>query len=101
MEEVVSIGIRTTVIRLDIQRAEEGYECEEVAYNHKSPLSEQDYGPLASTLIRSRYSADEVEAIQLNYLDGGAAHREEMERLQAWREESKRLAKEAIGHVTE
>ena len=36
-EEVVSVGIRTTIFRFDIEETENGWECEEICINHKEP----------------------------------------------------------------
>lgn len=98
VETIISTGIMTTVIRLDITKKEDGtWECEEVEYNHKEPLTEEkDYGPMVSTLIRVRYSQDQVEAITQNYLSDPEGHKQEFDDLQAWREECKRIAKNVI-----
>ena len=34
-EEVVSVGIRTSIMRFDIEETENGWECEEICINHK------------------------------------------------------------------
>lgn len=36
-EEVVSVGIRTTIMRFDIQEVDGHYECSEVLLDHKEP----------------------------------------------------------------
>ncbi len=103
VETIISTGIMTTVIRLDINKKEDGmYECEEVEYNHKEPLTEEkDYGPMVSTLIRAHYSQDQVEAITQNYLanpeDKDA--KAKMDAMQAWRVEAKKVADEVIAAV--
>ena len=96
VDTVISTGIMTTVFRLDITKMEDGtYECEEVEYNHKEPVTEEkDYGPMVSTLIRAHYSQDHVEAITQNYLADPEGHKQEFEELQTWRAESKRIAKD-------
>ena len=98
VETIISTGIMTTVIRLDITKKEDGmYECEEVEYNHKEPLTEEkDYGPMVSTLIRAHFSQDQVEAITQNYLSDPEGHKQEFDDLQTWREECKRIAKNVI-----
>lgn len=95
VETIISTGIMTTVIRLDITKIEDGmWECEEVEYNHKEPLTEEkDYGPLVSTLIRAHFSQDQVEAITQNYLVEPEEHKQEFDDLQEWRAESKQIAK--------
>lgn len=98
VETIISTGMMTTVIRLNITKMEDGmWECEEVEYNHKEPLTEEkDYGPMVSTLIRAHYSQDQVEAITQNYLSDPEGHKQEFDDLQAWREECKRIAKNVI-----
>ena len=95
VETIISTGMMTTVFRLDITKKEDGtYECEEVEYNHKEPLTEEkDYGPMVSTLIRAHYSQDQVEAITQNYLSDPEGRKQEFDDLQEWRAESKRIAK--------
>ena len=99
VETIISTGIMTTVIRLDITKKEDGtWECEEVEYNHKEPISfEKDYGPMVSAIIRSRYTQDDVEAITQNYLADSDGQREEFEVLQQWRETAKKRVKEIFG----
>lgn len=54
-----------------------------------------DYPAIVSAIIRTRYTADQVEAIVLN---GGDTHehKAELEALQQWRTEAKRIAKEVL-----
>lgn len=42
-EEVISVGIVTTIIRLGITETEEGWECNEICINHKEPHLDMDY----------------------------------------------------------
>ena len=95
VETIISTGMMTTVLRLSITKRKDGtWECEEVEYNHKEPLTEEkDYGLMVSTLIRSRYSQDQVEAITQNYLADPEDHKQEFDDLQTWRKECKRIAK--------
>ena len=74
------------------------WECEEVEYNHKEPLTEEkDYGPMVSTLVRARFSADDVEAIQLNYMESKTTeHKNQFAALKAWRATVKEMAREVI-----
>lgn len=98
VEQIVSTGIITTVIRYDIEKQDDGtYECEEVEYNHKEQLSEaKDYGPMVSTIIRSRYSQDQVEALTQNYLADPKVYKSEFDKLQQWRNFAKDTAKRVI-----
>lgn len=95
VEHIVSTGIVTTVIRYNITARKDGiYECEETEYNHRGPLSSDDYGPMVSAVIRSRYSQDQVEAITQNYLADPSSHEQEFLSLQDWRNEAKRIVKD-------
>ncbi len=102
VETIISTGIMTTVIRLDITKMEDGtWECEEVEYNHKEPLTEADYGPLVSTLLRAKFSADEVEAIQLNYMESKTTeHKNQFAALKEWRAIVKERARAIINSAT-
>ena len=69
-----------------------------IVYKHKDPLTEADYGPLVAAIVRSRYSAADVEALMLNYsADQTEEHRLEFNQLQTWRQVAKEAAREAIG----
>lgn len=100
IETIISTGMMTTVFRLDITKKEDGtYECEEVEYNHKEPITEEkDYGPMVSTLIRARFSQDQVEAITQNYLANSkdADAKKAFNDLQAWRAQAKQIVKDCI-----
>lgn len=104
VETIISTGMMTTVFRLDITKKEDGtYECEEVEYNHKEPLTEEkDYGQMVSTLIRAHYSQDQVEAITQNYLADSEDKdaKAEMDAMQAWRVKAKKVANEVITAVS-
>lgn len=95
VETIISTGMTTTVFRLKITKKENGtWECEEVEYNHKDPLTkDKDYGLMVSILIRSRYSQDRVEAITQGYLADPEGHKGDFDDLQKWRSEAKRIAK--------
>lgn len=55
-----------------------------------------DYSHLVSAIIRTKYSADDIEAIILNRGDGDQEHEEQYEALQQWRRHAKELAKSVI-----
>ncbi len=101
VETIISTGIMTTVIRLDITKMEDGtWECDEVEYNHKEPLSKDSYGHLVSALVRAKYSADEIEAIQQNYLESKTAeHKDTFAALKSWRAIAKKIAHEIISDI--
>ncbi len=100
ISEIRSTGIITTVFRIDITQTEDGYECDEVEYNHREPLTEDDYGPMVTALIRLRYSADEMEALLNNYVASKTTeHKAEWNTMQAWRTEAKRLARLALDGI--
>lgn len=75
--------------------------AQEVSYKHEQPLSESDYGPMVTAIVRSRYSADDVEAIILNNqkTDRSDDNEREFRELQAWRAQAKESARLAIGLV--
>lgn len=102
-EEVRSFGIITEVIRFDIHEVEQGFECDEVEYNHKEDLSPSDYGQMVSCIIRGKYSEDAVEAILNNYLSDPTDehHAAEFNLLQSWRNEAKERAREIIDSTAE
>ena len=93
----VSIGIMITTIRFNIKEIEDGYECEECHFKHKAPLTADDYSKLVAFLVRSRYSADDVEAIQLNYIENKTEkHKNEFNALKEWRSECKETARRIL-----
>ena len=93
------------------QHPQEAWTATDTFYRHDKPLTQDDYGPLVSAIIRSRYSADEVEAITQNYLAQTATTdsqatatatspaAEEFSQLQQWRQEAKRVAREIIESI--
>ena len=96
-ETVRFVGMMATIIRFNIEKVEDGFDCDEVEYTHKEPLTEADYGPLVSTLVRARFSADDVEAIQLNYMESKTTeHKNQFAELKAWRATVKERAREVI-----
>jgi hypothetical protein len=60
------------------------------------PFSQDDYPMLVSSLVRERYSEDDVEAIMNNYLADPEGHKADFDELQAWRAKAKQTAKEVI-----
>lgn len=70
----------------------------------EEPLS---YGTIIRAIVRSRYSADEVEAIllnaQLSVAEAGEKleeYRRELNKLQAWRVEAKQIADQVMAAVS-
>ena len=97
-EEVVSAGVKTTVMRFGIEETEDGWKCDESCFNHKEPLTGDDYGRLVSFLIREKYSADDVEAIQQNYIESKTnEHKAEFTALREWRVQAKAMARMVLG----
>lgn len=76
----------------------EAWTAHTVIYRHEHPLTEDDYGKMVAAIVRSKYTADDVEAILSNY---AAEHRREYEEefniFQAWRVVAKTAAREALG----
>ena len=96
-ETVRHTGSMTTVVRFDIIKVEDGYECDEVEFPHYEPLTAADYGRLVAAIIRGRFSADDVEAIHQNYLeDKTPAHEADFNELKEWRVVAKERAREIL-----
>ena len=95
-ETIRSVGIITTVIRFNITETDDGWECDEIFYNHTTPLTQDDYGPLVSTIIRGQYSEDQVEAITQNYLANPQEGAAELNDFQIWRNTAKATAKKIV-----
>ena len=97
-EECVSVGVSTTIMRFNIEETENGWECDEAQFNHKEPLTENDYGRMVSYLVRERFSEDDVEAIQQNYIESKTTeHKNEFLELKNWRASVKAMAREVLG----
>lgn len=97
IEEVVSAGVMTTIMRFGIEETENGWECEESCFNHKEPLTENDYGKVVAFLVREKYSADDVEAIQQNYIESKTTeHKNEFTALREWRVQAKGMARQVL-----
>ena len=102
--QMVSIAVTPkyyhTTINFDIEMVGEGYSCSSVTIVSESPLCENDYGKIVSAIVRSKYSADEVEAIQLNYMERKTTeHKNEFAQLKGWRTFAKAKAKEVLEYV--
>lgn len=75
----------------------EAWTAHMVAYRHEQPLSEDDYGKMVAAIIRSKYTADDVEAILSNHAAGENEEQlAEFLAFQAWRTAAKEAAREAI-----
>lgn len=76
------------------------YEVESVTIILDHKITAEDYGNIVSTFVRSKYSIDDVEAIQLNILEEESEkHLQELNELQEWRKYSKEKAKEIIEYI--
>lgn len=61
------------------------------------PLAQWDYDHIVTIIIRSRYSADQMEAILNNQIaDATAKHLAEFEEMQEWRKLAKQTAKQIL-----
>lgn len=106
MTVTVSAGIRKwyLTVNFNISEADGGFEYDSVlvTMDHGLPLTETDYDILVSSIIRSKYSADSMEALLNNYLsDRSAEHENEWNEMQAWRQIAKEQAREIINAYTE
>ena len=78
--------------------AESVADAESGRYSVTVPLAQWDYDHIVSRIIRSRYSADQMEAILNNQVaDATSKHVAEFEEMQEWRKLVKRTAKEVLG----
>lgn len=99
-ETVRTTGVMITIIRLNIEQCTDEehagqWQCEEVCYPHKTAISPADYGLIISAIVRAKYSADDVEAIQQNYMESKTtSHKSDFQDLKAWRKTAKDIATE-------
>ncbi len=103
-DNVRSTGVITTIIRLNIKEVDDEetgkkkWSCEEIEYDHKEPLSEADYGSLIRVIVRAKFTTDDVEAIQQNYMESKTkGHKADFSDLKAWRTLAKETAKAILG----
>ena len=71
----------------------EAWTAHTVAYRHEQPLTEGDYGKMVTAIVRSKYSADDVEAILNNYAADKDRYQQEFDTLQDWRNAAKEAAR--------
>lgn len=78
----------------------EGYTYEEATVRG-ARFGLWDYPTLVTAIVRSRYSADQIEAIVANYLDddGNEQHRRELNELQTWRRLAKEIAHKVFDQI--
>lgn len=96
---VTKKGYHTT-INFDIERVGDGYTASSVTVITEKPICEDDYGLLVAALVRFKFSADDVEAIQLNYMESKTTeHKNEFNQLKDWRAFSKQKAREVLDYV--
>lgn len=100
--QLVSVSVTPkhyhTTINFDIEKVGDEYSCSSVTIMSESPLSEEDYGKIVSAIVRFKYSADDVEAIQLNYLESKTTeHKNEFAKLKEWRAKAKAVARKVVG----
>jgi len=86
-ERVIRFNDHIIVVNYNITAVEDGYICSSVT------VPDLHYSTVVSAVIRSRYSQDDVEAIQLNYLSDPTS-RDEFDALQTWRTMAKEIARE-------
>lgn len=87
-----------STVNFDITKDDSGgYEAESVVIVTDKHLDKSCYPKVVSAIIRSRYSADDVEAITLNYLsDKNDLHDSELAELESWRRKAKSVAREIL-----
>lgn len=97
---VVTRGWRCyyTTINFDIEVVDGMYEYESVTVKTEKQLCADDYPAVVSAIVRGRFSSDDVEAIQLNYLESKTTeHKNEFAKLKEWRAKAKAVAREVVG----
>lgn len=95
----VSRGLKSwhTTINYEIIEVEDGYTTSSTTLSTDAPLTADDYGKIVTAIIRARYTADDVEAIQQNYLESKTdAHKAAFNDFKAWRAFAKEKADEVI-----
>lgn len=98
------LGVKTYTVVVDIQ--EEIIDDERNKHYRWSEIHFDpgvlEYSMLVAAIIRSRFSADDVEAIVNNYLeDQTEEHTAEWIALQSWRHSAKETAKEILTEIEE
>ncbi len=99
-ETIRSFGVISTIVRLNVSQCSDEehsgmWTCTEIEIDHENVLSRNDYGKIVSAIIRAKYSADDVEAIQQNYMESKTTeHKEEFYALRDWRKMAKEVATE-------
>lgn len=89
-----------TTINFDIEKVGDEYSVSSVTIVTENPICEDDYGKLVAALVRFKFSADAVEAIQLNYMESKTTeHKNEFYELRDWRAFAKQKAREVLDYV--
>ena len=99
-ETVRCVGTYITVVRMDITEIvgseEYSWQADEVEVAHREPLTSEDYPRIVSTIVRGKYSQDDVEALTQNYIVNPTKYGDDWEALQLWRNKAKAVAKEVV-----
>jgi len=93
------LGLPRYTYNIEVQTDDEGYKW----LSHRLPQETWDRSSIISSIIRMRYSADEVEAIVNNILAKPTDRSRVAEYLglQEWRAKAKKYATELMSYVTE
>jgi len=97
----IKLGLRQYTIAFDIHKSEtedQGqYQWTEATFD----LGQPSYSQLVAAIIQSRYPSDDMQAIINNHLmdDGNSEHETEWKKMQAWRAESKNMAKSILAQL--
>lgn len=94
LETYVLGGVRRYDINIDVVQEGEMYKWEQV----NVPIEKWNYSGVVDALISHKYPIDKMQAVINNYLlDPGDAYAvDEFNKMQAWRQEAKEIAKEAL-----
>lgn len=83
-------------INFNIEISEEGYKYESVNLVLNHYPCKGDYGRFVSSMVRSKYSEDTMEAATFNHFNGDDEYLNE---IQEWREKSKSVARDAVRYL--
>lgn len=94
LEAYVLGGVRRYEININVVQDGEMYKWEQV----NVPIEKWDYSGIVDALVSHKYPIDKMQAVINNYLlDPEDAYAiDEFNKMQAWRQEAKEIAKEAL-----
>lgn len=86
----------TYVDEKGVEHPQEAYTAIDTFIKHQNPLTQDDYGMVVSSIVRTLYSQDDVEALTQNYIVNPEKYQSEWNDLQGWRDEAKDVARRLL-----